>query len=152
MTHEEIKSIISSYSPEATFEESGVWLNVMISSAEWLPLAEMLRNHSSLDFDYLFCVTGVDWKTHLSVVYHLTSKKHGHTVVVKAKLDDRNNPVIETVCGIWRTAELHEREVYDLMGVRFRNHPDLRRLFLTEDWKGFPLRKDYEDPINMIKL
>lgn len=152
MTHEEIKSIISSYSPEATFEESGVWLNIMISSAEWLPLAEALRSHSSLDFDYLFCVTGVDWKTHLSVVYHLTSKKHGHTVVVKAKLEDRNNPVIETVCGIWRTAELHEREVYDLMGVRFHNHPDLRRLFLTEDWKGFPLRKDYEDPINMIKL
>jgi NADH:ubiquinone oxidoreductase subunit C len=117
-----------------------------------LPLAEALRNHSQLDFNYLFCVTGVDWKSHLSVVYHLTSKKFGHTLVVKAKIDNRVDPVIETVCGIWRTAELHEREVYDLMGVRFKNHPDLRRLFLTEEWNGFPLRKDYEDPINMIKL
>jgi NADH/F420H2 dehydrogenase subunit C len=152
MTNEEIKAVISEYSPEATFDETGTWLNVMIQATDWLPLAEALRNHSALDFDYLFCLTGVDWKTHLSVVYHLTSKKYGHSLVVKAKLDDRNDPVIETVCGIWRTAEFHEREVYDLLGVRFRNHPDLRRLFLTDDWKGFPLRKDYEDPINMIKL
>ena len=152
MTNEEIKAVISEYSPEATFDETGTWLNVMIQATDWLPLAEALRNHSALDFDYLFCLTGVDWKTHLSVVYHLTSKKYGHSLVVKAKLDDRNDPVIETVCGIWRTAEFHEREVYDLLGVRFRNHPDLRRLFLTDDWKGFPLRKDYEDPINTIKL
>lgn len=152
MTNEEIKAVISEYSPEATFDETGTWLNVMIQATDWLPLAEALRNHSALDFDYLFCLTGVDWKTHLSVVYHLTSKKYGHSLVVKAKIDDRNDPVIETVCGIWRTAEFHEREVYDLLGVRFRNHPDLRRLFLTDDWKGFPLRKDYEDPINMIKL
>jgi hypothetical protein len=152
MTNEELKAAITNYVPDAVFDETGTWLNVMISSAEWLPLAEALRNHSQLNFDYLFCVTGVDWKSHLSVVYHLTSKKLGHTIVVKAKIDNRVDPVIETVCGIWRTAELHEREVYDLLGVRFKNHPDLRRLFLTEEWNGFPLRKDYEDPINMIKL
>lgn len=152
MTNEELKAAIVNYIPDAVFDETTTWLNVSISADEWLPLAEALRNHSQLDFDYLFCVTGVDWKSHLSVVYHLTSKKFGHILVVKAKIDNRVDPVIETVCGIWRTAELHEREVYDLMGVRFKNHPDLRRLFLTEEWNGFPLRKDYEDPINMIKL
>ena len=71
--------------------------------------------------------------------------------MVKAKLD-RVNPEIETVCDIWRTAEFHEREAYDLLGIKFLNHPDLRRLFMTDDWNGWPLRKDYEDPVNMIKL
>jgi NADH:ubiquinone oxidoreductase subunit C len=76
---------------------------------------------------------------------------HRITIVVKAKVD-RVQPAIETVSDIWRTAEFHEREVYDLFGVTFINHPDLRRLFLTDDWNGWPLRKDYEDPINMIRL
>ncbi|MFM2208153.1 MAG: hypothetical protein RL213_2128 [Bacteroidota bacterium] len=152
MTNEEIKSIVGEYTPAATFEESGAWLQIHVSAADWLPLAGALRSHSSLDFDYLFCVTGVDWKTSLSVVYHLTSRKHGHVVVVKVKIDDREHPEVPTVCGIWRTAEFHEREAYDLFGIRFHGHPDLRRLFLTEEWNGWPLRKDYEDPVNMIKL
>ena len=63
-----------------------------------------------------------------------------------------NNPEITTVSDIWRTAEFHEREAYDLFGVRFTDHPDLRRLFMTEEWEGWPLRKDYEDAVNMIKL
>jgi NADH:ubiquinone oxidoreductase subunit C len=70
---------------------------------------------------------------------------------VKAKLDAAN-PEVETVCDIWRTAEFHEREVFELFGVTFLNHPDLRRLILTDDFEGFPLRKNFEDPINMIKL
>jgi NADH:ubiquinone oxidoreductase subunit C len=70
---------------------------------------------------------------------------------VKVKLD-RNNAEIETVSDSWRTADFHEREVYDLFGVRFLNHPDLRRLILTDDFEGYPLRKDFEDPVNMIKL
>jgi NADH:ubiquinone oxidoreductase subunit C len=85
------------------------------------------------------------------MVYHLTSTIHRDSVVVKVKLD-RGNPEIETVSDIWRTAEFHEREVYDLFGVKFLHHPDLRRLFLTDEWKGWPLRKDYDDPVNMIKL
>lgn len=152
MTNEEIKTVISEYAPAATFEEAGAWLQIHVAASDWLPLATALRNHSALDFDYLVCVTGVDWKTFLTVVYHLSSRTCGHNVVVKVKVDDREHPVVPTVCGIWRTAEFHEREVYDLFGVRFSQHPDLRRLFLTEDWKGWPLRKDYEDPVNMIKL
>jgi NADH:ubiquinone oxidoreductase subunit C len=85
------------------------------------------------------------------MVYHLTSTTHRHNIVVKANLD-RTNPEIETVSDIWRTAEFHEREVYELFGVRFLNHPDLRRLILTDDFEGWPLRKDFEDSVNMIKL
>lgn len=72
-------------------------------------------------------------------------------MVVKVNLN-RDLPEIDTVSDIWRTAEFHEREVFELFGVQFRNHPDLRKLILTDDFIGYPLRKDFEDPINMIKL
>jgi NADH:ubiquinone oxidoreductase subunit C len=151
MTNEEIKAKLLSAFPEVSFDETQEWMQVNVEPRQWLPLAEMLRSEPSLHFDYLFCLTCVDWKTHLTMVYHFTSTQYRHTLVVKSKLD-RTQPVIHTVCHIWRTAELHEREVFDLFGVRFTGHPDLRRLLLTDDWKGFPLRKDYEDPVNMIKL
>ena len=151
MTNEELKAKLSGINSTLTFEEGGQWLMVNVEPQDWLPLAKELRTNPELNFDYMFCFTCVDWKTHMTVVYHLTSKNLKHTVVVKAKVD-RNNPEIETVSHIWRTAEFHEREVYDLFGVKFLHHPDLRRLLLTDEWVGWPLRKDYEDPINMIKL
>jgi NADH-quinone oxidoreductase subunit C len=147
-----IKDKITSVVPDAVFDETGQWLTVSIDSSKWLPLAKLLKADADLSFDYMFCLTGVDWKTYLSVVYHFESKIHKHILVVKAKIEDRNNPLIESVDSIWRTAEFHEREAYDLFGIKFLNHPDLRRLFLTDDWAGWPLRKDYDDPVNMIKL
>jgi NADH-quinone oxidoreductase subunit C len=151
MQNEELKNKIRSLISDATFDENQ-WLNVNINSDQWLALATALKENAELNFDYLFCLTGVDWKTHLTMVYHMSSTKLQHTLVIKAKIADRDNPVIETVSHLWRTAEMHEREAYDLFGIRFAHHPDLRRLFLTDDWKGWPLRKDYEDEINMIKL
>jgi len=150
MTNEELKEQILALEPSVTFDETGEWLNVQVEPAQWKELARGLRN-SAMHFDYLFCLTCVDWKTHMTMVYHLSSTSHRHNIVVKAKVD-RNQSEIETVCDIWRTAEFHEREVFELFGVVFLNHPDLRRLILTDDFEGFPLRKDYEDPINMIKL
>ena len=147
-----IQGKLLSICPAAVFEENTQWPTMNIDSADWRKLAEALKNENDLAFDYLFCVTCVDWKTHLTMVYHLSSTLHRHTIVVKAKIADRNNAIIDRVYNIWATAELNEREAYDLFGVHFTNHPDLRRLFLSEDWVGFPLRKDYEDPINMIKL
>ena len=151
MSNEEIKSLITHLLPSAAYDETGEWLNISIEPHTWKPLAQQLRTTPSLDFDYVFCLTCIDYPTYMTMVYHLTSTQHKHTVVIKAKLD-RALPEIETVCDIWRTAEFHEREVYDLFGVRFINHPDLRRLMLTDEWEGYPLRKDYDDPINMIKL
>ena len=150
MTVEEIKNYISNVLPEAIFDETGEFLNVMIEPKDWRLLAEQLKS-GTLNMDYLFCLTCVDWKTHLTMVYHLSSTDHRQTVVIKAKLD-RNNPEIKTVSDIWRTAEFHEREVYEMFGVKFTDHPDLRRLILTDDFEGWPMRKDFEDPVNMIKL
>jgi len=151
MSNEELKSGISTILPSATYDETGEFLNVNIASQDLLPLMRELRTKGEFDFDYLFCLTCVDWKDHFMMVYHLLSKTHKHTLVIKAKITDRINPQIETVCNIWRTAEMLEREVFDLFGVKFNNHPDLRRLFLSDDWLGYPLRKDYEDE-NMISI
>jgi len=86
------------------------------------------------------------------MVYHFTSTKHRQPIVIKVQLD-RTKPEIESVSQIWRTAEFHEREVYEMFGVNFLNHPDLRLLILPDGWEGKnPMRKDFEDPVNMIKL
>ena len=151
MNKEELKATLEQLVPSPAFEEGTEWTTIVIDPAGWKGTARNLRSTEELKFDYLFCVTAIDWKTHITMVYHLTSTVYRHTVVVKAKLD-RDHPVIPTVSDIWRTAEFHEREAYDLFGVEFSGHPDLRRLFLTDEWKGWPLRKDYEDPVNMIKL
>ena len=150
MQNEEIKEYIISQEPEAKFDETGEWLNVIINPLSWRLLAEKLK-HADLQLDYLFCLTCIDWKTHLTVVYHLTSTKYRHSIVIKTDIN-RTAPQIETVSDIWRTAEFHEREVFELFGVEFLHHPDLRKLILTDDFEGYPLRKDFEDPINMIKL
>jgi NADH:ubiquinone oxidoreductase subunit C len=157
MTNEDLKINITQLLATASFEEGGDpiaigWLNVNIDAKDWILLAEHLRRDESLLFNSLFCLTCIDWKTHLTMVYHLTSTKYRHNIVIKSKLDTKH-PEIETVSHIWRTAEFHEREVYEMFGVNFLNHPDLRLLILPDGWEGKnPLRKDFEDPINMIKL
>ena len=150
MLNEEIKEYILSQEPEAKFDETGEWLNIVIHPLSWRLLAEKLK-YADLQLDYLFCLTCIDWKTHLNMVYHLSSTKYRHSIVIKTDIN-RTAPQIETVSDIWRTAEFHEREVFELFGVQFLHHPDLRKLILTDDFEGYPLRKDFEDPINMIKL
>ena len=154
MTNEELKIALGELAATAVIDEADAngWLTVNVEAANWLSFAQSLRNVPELQFDFLFCLTCVDWKTHLTMVYHLRSTIHKNELVVKAKLD-RTNPEIETVSHIWRTAEFHEREVYELFGVQFLNHPDLRLLILPDGWEGKkPLLKDFEDPINMIRL
>lgn len=152
MTTEELKIKITELLPAATFEEGGEWLTINIEPAQWHDAAVILRNNDALLFDYMFCLTCIDWKSHLTMVYHLNSTSFRHNIVIKSKLDTAK-PAIETVCDIWRTAEFHEREVYEMFGVNFINHPDLRLLILPDGWEGKnPLRKDFEDPVNMIRL
>jgi NADH:ubiquinone oxidoreductase subunit C len=157
MNKEELKIKLAEIFPSASLDESGDpmaigWLNNNITANDFLSAAETLRKHPELNFDYLFCQTCVDWKTQLTMVYHLESTQYRHQVVVKVLLD-RNKPEIETVSHIWKTAEFHEREVYELFGVNFLHHPDLRLLILPEGWEGKnPMRKDFEDPVNLIKL
>ncbi|HLP39131.1 NADH-quinone oxidoreductase subunit C [Lacibacter sp.] len=152
MTNEELKTSIPTLLASAVIEDGSDFLTINVDATDWLAFAQQLRNDPSMQFNFLFCLTCVDWKTHLTMVYHLRSTIHRHEIVVKAKLD-RTNPEIETVSHIWRTAEFHEREVYEMFGVKFLNHPDLRLLILPDGWEGKkPMLKDFEDPINMIRL
>jgi len=152
MTNEELKITITSLLANATFDEGGEWLNVNVEAADWKQFAQQLRYDDHLFFDFLFSLTCIDWKTHLTMVYHLESTRYRHNMVVKIKLDAAT-PEVETVSDIWQTANFHEREVYELFGVNFLNHPDLRLLILPDGWEGKnPLRKDFDDPVNMIKL
>lgn len=156
MTNEELKELISTWFsghtgeyPEFT-EEGSQFLNISIAPEYLHDLMNWLKNDSNTSFDYLFCLTGVDWGKELGVVYHLESIAHRHILVVKVQTLDRENPVFDSVQDIWPTANFHEREVFDLFGIKFKGHPNLKRLFMPEDWKGFPLRKDYEDEVNMV--
>jgi NADH:ubiquinone oxidoreductase subunit C len=151
MTNLELQNTISTWSPSLTFtEEASEFLTVNVPKEEWYEIAKKLKFSAELLFDYLFCETGIDYVTELGVIYHLRSTVFGHEMEVKVNTSDRENANIDTVCDIWRTAELHEREIHDLFGIEFNNHPNMQVLILPEGWEGFPLRKDYNDPVNMI--
>ena len=150
MSNEELKQFVSQQIPDIVFEESQ-FLNAVVDASKSYTLLKTLRENPDAEFDYLFCQSGVDWKDFFYVVYHLTSKRHKHTLVVKAKISDRIDPKTQSVADIWKTAEMNELEIFDLFGIKFTNHPNLRRLFLDDTW-GFPLRKDYSDEINMVSL
>ncbi len=151
MTNEAIQNLTHDWVPGLEFTEEGSeFLNVFVPAEGLHDFMEKLKNTPETAFDFLFCVTGVDYKDHLQVVYHLESTKHRHVLVVKAKTDGRENAILDSVYDIWPTAEMHEREIYDLLGISFNNHPNMKRLFLDENWVGHPLRKDYVDEINMV--
>ena len=138
-----VKSLVS----EAEIKEGKQFPEIIVSPASLPLIAKALKDNPDTQCDYLINITGVDYGTDMGVIYHLGSSKFGHIFVLKTKTPKRANPVFESVCGIWKTAEFHEREAYDLLGIKFNNHPDLRRLFLDDSW-GFPLRKDYVDDVN----
>jgi NADH/F420H2 dehydrogenase subunit C len=151
MTNEALQNLISSWIPELEFTEEGSqFLNISVKPEQLHQLLSQLKSNLETSFDYLFCLTGIDYEKSLGVIYHLESTTHRHIIVVKVQTEDRENPTFDSVCDIWRTAELHEREVFDFFGIKFNNHPNLKRLFLTDEWEGFPLRKDYVDEINMV--
>ncbi len=149
MDNAKLSELIRSFDKEAEIKEGKQFLEVNVPASNLYKLAKQLREDENTDFDFLFCLTGVDYGNDLGVVYHIRSTKYNHSVVLKTRISDRNNPTIDSVSDIWKTADFNEREVYDLLGIRFTNHPDLRRLFLDRSW-GFPLRKDYVDDINIV--
>ena len=145
----QLVELIKSLEKDIDAKEGKQYTEINVPASNLYHLAKQLRENEETWFDFLFCLTGVDYGTDLGVVYHLRSTKHNHTIVLKSRTSDRVNPILDSVADIWRTAEFHEREVYDLLGIKFANHPDLRRLFLDNSW-GFPLRKDYVDDINIV--
>jgi len=149
MDKTQLTEFVKSLVPEAEVKEGKQYCEVIVAPENLHRVAVLLREKEELFFDYLICLSGVDWGQDLGVVYHLNSTRHHHMVVVKTKTSDREKPNIDTVSDIWKTADFHEREAFDLLGISFNNHPDLRRLFLDSSW-GYPLRKDYVDDINIV--
>jgi len=152
MKNENIKEIIQSWVPDLEFTEDSLEYVTVVVSREYLrEFLRKLKDDEQTKLDYMFCLTGVDYPNYLEIIYHLESTTLGLVLVVKVRTEDReDNCIIDTVSDIYRTAELNEREVFDLLGVKFEGHPDLRRLFLTDDWVGYPLRKDYVDTVNIV--
>ena len=152
MLTEEFKSALIKVFPLVILDEKGQYLTISTDACQSHELLSYLKNNADPQFQKLECLSGVDWPEHMEVDYHLDAIHTNDSVVVKAKINTRENPEIDSVIDLWKGAELLECEVYDFFGVRFSNHPFLRRLFLNENWIGYPLRKDYVDEINMIKL
>ena len=138
-----IQDKIAKLFPEATFEE-GEFLLINIPDEKLHDLCKTLRDDAELSFDYLVTIVGMDWTDSLGCVYYLASTKYNSYISVKVSTSNRENPTITSVSDLWRIAGVLEREVYDFYGIIFVGNPDMRRLFLNIDWKGFPLRKDYD--------
>jgi NADH-quinone oxidoreductase subunit C len=117
--------------------------SLLVKTDSLLDVLAYLKNTDTFDFDYLNFITAVDYYRYFEVVYHLTSLKHNHSVFLKTRCYDRVNPAVPSVVSLWQGADMQEREVFDLFGIRFEEHPNLKRIFLWEGFDGYPLRKDF---------
>ena len=154
MSFEEIKELLTSkFGPEIIIKEetSGLQPALVIQPAKITEVCLELRDNEKTYFDLLECLSGIDYgieENMFGVVYNLASIPYKSQLTLKViKYHDRSReqlPSFPTVSSIWHTAEWHEREAYDLLGIQFENHPDLRRILLPDDWEGYPLRKDYK--------
>jgi len=120
---------------------------IHVDASEWRPIAEFMRRDPRLQLDWLANLSGVDYVADgkMCVVYDLWSFELRHSFAVKAYCP-RDNPHMPSVCDLWRAADWHEREAFDMLGIIFDSHPDLRRILCADDWEGYPLRKDYVFP------
>ena len=150
MTNDELKTVLTERFPAAEIKQGYQYVEMTVMAEDLHETAVQLKQTDEFYFDYLICLTGIDYPENMGITYHLESVKHRHVMVLKVRTSDRVNPAIDTVSDVWITAKYHEREVYDLLGVHFNNHTDLRRLFLEDGW-GFPLRKDYVDEVRIVE-
>lgn len=139
----DFQQTIAKLFPEATFEQADT-LVVNIADAQWHSLAKELKENPALGFDYLITIVGMDWKESFGCIYYLQNANN-EVISVKVTTTDRENPMLHSIADLWAIACIYEREVYDFFGIVFIGNPDMRRLFLSIDWKGYPLRKDYDE-------
>jgi NADH-quinone oxidoreductase subunit C len=148
---EELKSYLETTFPGCKVGDTFDFPQLIVDKNDLLSVASKLKDSKETQFDFLFCQTAVDRTNHFEVVYHLTSTIFRHDMVLKVLVEERENAAIESVCSLWQAAEFFENEIWDMFGIKFLNHPNLRRFILGEDWNGFPLRKDYTDEKMLIK-
>ena len=149
MQFEEIKSLIEANLPNTLVDEKldSRPKSLRVESEELIKVCQFLHTHKQLYFDSLSCLTGLDNGVDsgtLEVIYHLYSIPYDLHLGLWVEIN-RDDPQVDSVSIIWKGADWHEREAYDLLGIKFKNHPDLRRILLPEDWEGHPLRKDYQE-------
>ncbi len=149
MTREELTAFVTELVPDMIPGVNKQYAEAIVTADHIHELAKTLKSHPSSKMDYLFCETAADRKDGFHMFYHLTSTEYGHTIMLRVILPDKEKPVIPTVSDIWIAAQYYEREIFDLFGIHFENHPDLRRIFLEDDWVGHPLRKDYKDSFTL---
>ncbi len=149
MTNDSLIQTLSILLPGAQVRMGTQFVEVVMPLENHHEFMLKLKNTPELAFDYLFCLSGADFADHLTVIYHLESTTYNHILVAKVNTSGRENPVVESVADIWPTADPHENEAFDLLGIKFNNHPEPRRLFLDDNW-GFPLRKDYQDETHIV--
>ena len=147
MRLDEFQKSLKTRFPEISFETDPLKRHVLKMQAAGVPqVFQWLRDTPETAMEYLEFITAADHPpTHLSLVYYLYSYTHRHRLALKVDLP-RENPTLPSVCHLWENADWNEREVYDLFGVFFTGHRDLRRIMMPEDWEGYPLRKDYSHP------
>lgn len=148
----DIKEKISGLAADITISTQGDWI-AEIPVESFRMVAERVCHDPEEPMDYLRDIVGMDWgENGLGALYYLESTRTHQQIVLKISVNNREQAFIPSVCDLWKTAEIKEREVFDFFGIRFLNNPDMRRIFLREDWKGYPLRKDYDmnsNPLNM---
>ncbi len=134
------KKIIERF-PQAISEASAE--AILVKSEALFDVAEYLKNRPELDFDYLNHITAADYYDYFEVVYQFTSLQHNHSLVLKTRCYDRDSAALPSMVRLWRGADFQEREIYDLMGISFAGHPNLKRIALWSGFEGHPLRRDY---------
>ena len=132
---------ISERFPGAVEEVSGN--TIVVKGDSLYSIAQFLKDTKNLEFDFLNTVVGTDYLSYIEVVYFLESFKHNHKLILKARAYDRDNATLPSLVGLWRGADLQEREIYDLLGVTFTGHPKMKRIVMWEGFEGHPLRRDY---------
>jgi NADH-quinone oxidoreductase subunit C len=154
MNFHEIKEILSNKFGDNTFLEINQKSNqpiLQIGIQQLIEVCKFLYEDERLFFDYLVCLTGIDnglEKGTVDVLYNLTSIPYQHNLTIKVTISRQIEgyfSTIPTLSNIWKTANWHEREAFDLVGIYFEGHPDFRRILLPSDWHGYPLRKDYQE-------
>jgi NADH-quinone oxidoreductase subunit C len=145
MTREELTTFVATLVPDMKPGANKQYPEVIVTAEQIHKLAIALKNTPEAKLDYLFCETAVDRKDGFHMIYYVSSSVFHHSLMIRVVITDKLNPAIPTVSDVWRAAEFYEREIFDLFGIKFENHPNLKRIFLEDDWVGFPLRKDYKD-------
>ena len=142
---EELAGYVRQRFPDAgtQWEGESLW----VDPSDLREVAQFLKEDPGLAFNFLNAVSAVDYVYYFELVYHLTSFEYNHSAVVKTRLYSRETPTAPSVVGVWPGADFQEREIYDLMGVSFQGHPNLKRIMLWEGFPGHPLRKDFEDVV-----